>query len=94
MCELITLSTICVSEEKDWIVLGLATDGIDGPTDACGAVITPSMIDPSVARTALQNHDTLPYLDRIGATIRTGPTGTNINDLVLVMTLEEKEPTP
>jgi len=69
-----------------WLVIGLATDGIDGPTDAAGAVITPTMID-SDARAALADHDTLRYLDRIGAAFRTGATGTNVNDLVVVTPL-------
>ena len=68
---------------QNWVVVGLATDGIDGPTDAAGAIITPMMLDDG-ARTALADHDTLPYLDRIGAAFRTGATGTNVNDLVLV----------
>ncbi len=73
------------SRAERWIVVGLATDGIDGPTGAAGAIITPSMIDLANARDALANHDTLVYLDAIGATIRTGPTGTNVNDLVVVI---------
>ncbi len=73
------------ANETSWMVLGLATDGIDGPSDACGSIIAPAMITASPARHALQNHDTLAYLDSIGATIRTGPTGTNVNDLVLVL---------
>jgi len=76
------------SDQSDWVTLGLATDGVDGPTDAAGAVITCEMLSGSVrrldARRALDNHDTLPFLNSIHATIHTGPTGTNLNDLFLV----------
>ncbi len=76
------------SGQADWITLGLATDGIDGPTDAAGAVITSEMLaDPYnqlSAHKALVDHNTLPFLDSIHATIRSGPTGTNLNDLCLV----------
>jgi hydroxypyruvate reductase len=71
------------SDSDDWIVLGLATDGIDGPTDAAGAVITRAMLDEHTSD-ALASCDTLAYLDRIGAAYRTGATGTNVNDIVLV----------
>ena len=73
----------------DWIVLGLATDGIDGPTDAAGSVITSDMlVSPdrhAAARHALATHDTLRFLDSIHVTIRTGPTGTNLNDLAMLL---------
>lgn len=73
----------------DWITLGLATDGNDGPTDAAGAVITSRMLatpgQHQAARDALASHNTLHYLDSIHATIRTGPTGTNLNDLAMVL---------
>ncbi|MBL4808890.1 MAG: DUF4147 domain-containing protein [Phycisphaerales bacterium] len=72
----------------DWVALGLATDGIDGPTDAAGAVITAKMLAcperQLAARKALLGHNTLPFLDSIHATIGTGPTGTNLNDLCCV----------
>lgn len=73
----------CESKEDDWIVFGLATDGIDGPTDAAGTIITRRMLDDD-ASDALASRDTLAYLDRIGAAFRTGATGTNVNDIILV----------
>lgn len=69
-------------------VLTLATDGVDGPTDAAGAVVTSHTfgdlagagVDP---RSALANHDSHTVLDRVDALVRTGPTGTNINDVAI-----------
>lgn len=65
------------------------TDGIDGPTDAAGAVIdgatldriTAAGIDPAAA---LESNDSHPALDAAGALIRCGPTGTNVADLWMV----------
>ncbi len=70
-------------------VLVGGTDGRDGPTDAAGAVI-----DAHTAATmrrhginledALTRADAYPALEAIGALLRTGRTGTNVADLVLV----------
>tara|TARA_R110000868_G_scaffold411617_1_gene706156 strand:+ start:239920 stop:241101 length:1182 start_codon:yes stop_codon:yes gene_type:complete len=77
------------SGDLDWVCIGLATDGIDGPTDAAGGILTgemmTSLVNQQVARKLLADHNTLAFLDTIGGTIRTGPTGTNLNDLCLVV---------
>jgi glycerate 2-kinase len=69
-------------------VMTLATDGIDGPTDAAGAVITGKTIPKARAlgfdpETALAENNAYPLLDATESLLRTGPTGTNLNDLVL-----------
>jgi len=63
--------------------------GRDGPTDAAGAVVDGGTaarvraagIDPERALAANDSH---PALDAVGALLRTGPTGTNVNDLALI----------
>lgn len=76
---------------KVWVV-AIGTDGTDGPTDAAGAVID----GHTVARAkrlsvdlkgALQRHNTYPALKRLDQLIVTGPTGTNVNDLYLLLVL-------
>lgn len=67
-------------------VITLATDGIDGPTDAAGAAVSESTPDDIRAAhinpaAALNDHDSHTALAAAGALIRTGPTGTNINDI-------------
>ena len=89
-CSLACAQALSESDTRGWMVLGLATDGIDGPTDAAGAIITRGMLVDGV-RTALAAHDTLAYLDRIGASFRTGATGTNVNDIVLVTRLPSEK---
>lgn len=63
------------------------TDGIDGPTDAAGAVVTAETVgDVQEARARLADNDAYGYLDECDALLRTGATGTNVNDLrVLVL---------
>jgi len=69
-------------------VLGAVdTDGIDGNTDAAGALVDGDLVtDPGAARRALDDNDANAYLGERGALLESGPTGTNVNDLrVLVV---------
>jgi len=71
-------------------ILSAGTDGRDGPTDAAGAIVdghTWSRIalagrDP---QRDLDAHDAYPALDAAGALLRTGMTGTNVNDVVIAL---------
>jgi glycerate 2-kinase len=70
-------------------VASFATDGVDGPTDAAGAVVTGETcaaarslgLDPAQY---VRDHDSYTLLDSLGCLIRTGPTGTNVNDLAVL----------
>jgi hydroxypyruvate reductase len=65
-----------------------ATDGIDGPTDAAGAIVTGETVargralgmDPQEYH---HNSDSYTYFERLGDLIKTGPTGTNVNDIII-----------
>lgn len=64
----------------------LSTDGVDGPTDAAGAIVSPDQFDGQRrhhAEEALDQHKSYSFLREIGALVRTGPTGTNVNDLYI-----------
>jgi glycerate 2-kinase len=74
--------------EEAMAVLAAGTDGIDGPTDAAGAYADGT----TVARAAslgldpgahLENNDAYPFFEALGDLIVTGPTGTNVADLVI-----------
>jgi glycerate 2-kinase len=73
----------------DGAVLGaLDTDGSDGSIDAAGALVDGATVtdaDIEAARTALEANDSYPFLDGRDALLRTGPTGTNVNDLRVVV---------
>jgi len=64
------------------VILGCVdTDGIDGNVDAAGAVVDSTTLeDVAAARTALDRNDVYDVLDDAEALVRTGPTGTNVND--------------
>lgn len=71
-------------------VFSFGSDGSDGPTDAAGgfvdqdsfAALRAAGLDPA---DVLRRNDAYPALERIGGLIRTGPTGTNVNDLAMLL---------
>jgi len=70
-------------------LLAAGTDGTDGPTDAAGAFADGGTIARAAARgadaaAALAANDAYAFFDREGGLLRTGPTGTNVGDLVLL----------
>lgn len=74
-------------------LLTLATDGEDGPTDAAGAVVTGNTL--AQARSLgldsaafLQNNDAYHFFSALGGLLKTGPTGTNVNDLAFLFTFQ------
>jgi hydroxypyruvate reductase len=88
--ELALAAAIALEGIPEVTVLALATDGSDGPTDSGGATVDGATasairaagIDP--VRSLLEN-DSYPALDAVGALVRTGPTGTNVNDLLVIL---------
>ena len=71
-------------------VFSFGSDGTDGPTDAAGgfvdqdsfAALRAAGLDPA---DVLRRNDAYPALDCIGGLIHTGPTGTNVNDLAMLL---------
>ena len=73
-------------------VVAIGTDGTDGPTDAAGAVADGNTVARAQRfsldlNSALKRHDTYPALKKLHQLIITGPTGTNVNDLYLLIVL-------
>jgi hydroxypyruvate reductase len=66
------------------------TDGTDGPTDAAGALVTGTTItNAAAARVYLNNNNSYPILQDLGALIKTGPTGTNVMDINIMLTAQK-----
>ena len=65
-------------------ILVAGTDGTDGPTDAAGALVDGQTWEASGAD-ALARADAYPWLDARGALVKSGPTGTNVADLMVVI---------
>jgi len=72
----------------DVAVLSGGTDGTDGPTDAAGGVVdrgTNYACSRPQLRKALAEHDAYPLLEEVGGLIITGPTGTNVADVHIII---------
>lgn len=76
------------------VISSVDTDGYDGGTDAAGAIVdetTVEMKDRQVALDALANNDAARYLGNQDALVYTGATGTNVNDLRIVLVTDEDD---
>lgn len=74
------------------MLIALATDGDDGPTDAAGAVVTGESAERAnrlglSEADSLSRNDAFPFFESLGDLIRTHPTGTNVNDLIFLFAL-------
>ena len=74
----------------DAAVICVGSDGTDGPTDAAGGYADgdtlPSLAEKGLSYAALmENHDAYHALEAVGGLIKTGPTGTNVNDIAVAL---------
>lgn len=74
------------------VVASLSTDGIDGPTDAAGAIVDGKTRFKAanmhlVPEEYLSENDSYHFFSKIGDLIFTGPTGTNVNDISIAIVL-------
>ena len=89
----ICLSATLKIDGLDRVVMAsVSTDGIDGPTDAAGAVVDGRTISRSHdvgldAKESLRNNDAYSFFSAIGGLIYTGHTGTNVNDITILVVL-------
>lgn len=72
------------------VVSTFATDGVDGPTDAAGAIATGDTLARATqlglsAQHHLDENNATPFFDALGDLVITGPTGTNVNDVLFGM---------
>ena len=71
-------------------IFSLGSDGTDGPTDAAGGIVTGAFSAACKARglsidAALADNDAYPLLKAMDALLMTGPTGTNVNDIAVLL---------
>jgi glycerate-2-kinase len=74
------------------VIASLSTDGVDGPTDAAGAIVDGKTIERAMkigmyADSFLSDNDSYHFFSKLGDLIFTGPTGTNVNDISVVAVL-------
>jgi glycerate-2-kinase len=74
------------------VMASLSTDGVDGPTDAAGAVVDGKTLDKAAEmgltpEKYLAENDSYHFFSELGDLIFTGPTGTNVNDISVIVVL-------
>lgn len=88
--ELVLAAVPALSQVPGGLLVSLATDGEDGATDAAGAVATETSLSrgqrlgmqPAAYLTA---NDSYRYFEALGDLLKPGITGTNVNDLCLLI---------
>lgn len=88
--ELALALALLIDGRDDVVAASLGTDGSDGPTDAAGGMVDGGTVDRGArqalsAADALARNDSHPFLRATGDLIVTGPTGTNVGDVVLLL---------
>lgn len=76
-----------IAGQQNVVIATFATDGVDGPTEAAGALVTGDTVGRARARGLeprrfLEANDSYSFFAALGDLILTGPTGTNVNDLM------------
>lgn len=79
----LALAREIAGQENLCVVVG-GTDGTDGPTEAAGGIVTGQTWGPGAAE-ALAAADSGSWLEQHGALLTTGPTGTNVMDLLVAV---------
>jgi glycerate-2-kinase len=74
------------------VVASLSTDGVDGPTDAAGAIADGRTLTRASkleldAERFLAENDSYNFFSMLGDLIFTGPSGTNVNDVSVIVVL-------
>jgi glycerate 2-kinase len=87
--ELALAAALAIDGWENVAVVGLATDGTDGPTDAAGAIAWGDTVAHAHemgldVADYLANNDAYHFFQALGDLIITGPTNTNVNDLIFV----------
>jgi len=88
--ELVLAAALQMENLENVLIASVGTDGTDGPTDAAGAFADNKTLTKGAeaginAQESLDNNDSYHYFDRVGDLIKTGPTGTNVMDIQLII---------
>ena len=79
-----------LSGQKDVLLFSLGSDGTDGPTDAAGGIVDGDSLGKLEMQgidvdQVLQKNDSYHALEKIDGLIKTGATGTNVNDVTVLL---------
>ena len=83
-------TTSSAAHEIDVVFGSIGTDGIDGPTDAAGAIVDATTMERAAARAVdpaayLRNNDSYHFFSVLDDLVHMGPTGTNVGDVQVAL---------
>ena len=78
------------NSKQELCLYSVGTDGIDGPTDAAGAIVDSEIIRQYQSsdlnlESYLRNNDSYNFFRKLNALIKTGATGTNVADIQITI---------
>lgn len=90
--ELVLSAAMQIAGLPNMYVAGFGTDGSDGPTDVAGAIVDGLTVERAIKQhidpwEALNHNDSYSVFKKIGGHIHTGTTGTNVNDVYVLLAL-------
>ena len=79
-----------IRDLENVVIFSISSDGTDGPTDAAGGIVDGKTVDELDAmgiscEEVLKNNDSYHALEKVDGLIRTGATGTNVNDIAVIL---------
>ena len=88
--EMVLAASEGISGIKDLVIFSVGSDGTDGPTDAAGGIVdgtTMTRLKESGLNfnEVLDNNDAYNGLKKTDGLVITGPTGTNVNDVTVIL---------
>lgn len=94
--EFVLAAAIALEECPGVTIFSAGTDGTDGPTDAAGAIADERTVERARslgmdARRFLAENDSYHFFERIEGLVKTGPTGTNVMDVRILLVANERE---
>ncbi len=87
--ELVLAAVEKLADTRKAVLASLGTDGIDGPTDAAGAICSSNTLRQALeaglnADDYLRHNDSYNFFKKVGGLILTGRTGTNVGDVAIL----------
>lgn len=95
MLELRNRKKTILSDFPHWVIVSAACDGIEGNSPACGALLDSTSLKRSIALrldldASLSTNNSFSVFHSLGDAICCGPTGTNVNDILIVFLSSHK----
>jgi glycerate 2-kinase len=92
--ELSLATAIMLKGFKGFVFASLSTDGLDGPTNAAGAISDGDTLDHAMSlglnpELFLSSNDTYTFFSKLDDLVITGKTGTNVNDIAVMLVCNE-----